>query len=56
MPEPFAGAGIKSDKAIGEKIVAPMPHADEVGLGRAGGDVSDAAHFVHGQPAQQFAP
>ena len=46
MPEPFPGRGVQRHDAVGEQI-HPMPLAAvEIGLGRLGRDVNDAALFI----------
>ena len=47
MPQPLACSRVQSDQAVGKKIIAVMSHTDEIRLRSAGGDVRDAAHFVH---------
>jgi hypothetical protein len=50
MPKALAGARVQGYDAIGEEILAAMPHAVEVRLGSAGGDVGDAALLVQRHP------
>src|SRR5882762_10112494 len=46
MPEAFSGAGVESEQAVGEKVVADAIGGVKIGCGGTGRGVDDAANGV----------